>query len=191
MDERHKIRGHQQNLRPAARSDGGLPAQRVPGSPAVHVEHGNRRADGDSLIADGRLWGLLACHHKTARRVGPRVRSACAFPGQLLAQQIVARACRAGQPQHRAQAGRNRILVNLARAETFQAGEMTNQAAWLALTETTGVAVVVGGEALLGGRTASAEQVKDIAVWLHEGPNRPVFATDSLAVAWPPATDLA
>jgi two-component system, chemotaxis family, sensor kinase Cph1 len=60
------------------------------------VEHGNRRADGDSLIADGRLWGLLACHHKTARRVGPRVRSACAFLGQLLAQQIVARARVAG-----------------------------------------------------------------------------------------------
>ena len=143
-----------------------------------------------SLLAEGRLWGLISCHHKTARWVSPRVRSACEFLGQLVAQQIVARE-RMAEASRRITLKRieTALLVTLARAETFQAGLVSDPAPWMALTEATGAAVVADGQAFLAGQTPSAEKVKDIAAWLHEDAGRPVFATESLADVWPPAAD--
>ena len=48
-----------------------------------------------SIVIAGKLWGMLACHHRAARRVSHTVRMACDVLGQLLAanlQGVLARA---------------------------------------------------------------------------------------------------
>ncbi len=138
-----------------------------------------------SLVADGRLWGLISCHHRTARHVGPMVRSACDFLGQLAAQQIVARERTEDIGQRIAlKRIETSLLVDLARASSFQAGLTENLGSWLALTDATGAAVVFAGEVHLAGITPPATWIKDLATWLRSGPNLPVFATDALASEW-------
>ena len=44
-----------------------------------------------SILKDGELWGLIACHHATARYVSYEVRTACEFLGQVLSSQLAAR----------------------------------------------------------------------------------------------------
>ncbi len=145
-----------------------------------------------SLIINGRLWGLVSCHHGTPRWVSPRVRSACEFLGQLVAQQIQARERTAEIAEHitlkRIESG---LLVELAHTETFQAGLAANPDTWLALTDATGAAVVFANQMQVAGSTPSAEQIRELAAWLHAVPDQPVFATDLLSSIYPAAAGFA
>ncbi len=44
-----------------------------------------------SIVVGGRLWGLIACHHPTPRRVDPATRALCEVIGQTFATQITLR----------------------------------------------------------------------------------------------------
>ncbi|HEY6893079.1 MAG TPA: GAF domain-containing protein, partial [Rhodanobacteraceae bacterium] len=43
-----------------------------------------------SLVREGRLWGLIACHHYRPRRVGYSVRAACALLAEVISTRITA-----------------------------------------------------------------------------------------------------
>ena len=45
-----------------------------------------------SIIVEGRLWGMIACHHPKARRLAHSARSVCKFVGEFLAAQVALRA---------------------------------------------------------------------------------------------------
>ncbi len=61
----------------------------------VHVEYlrniGVRATLTMSIVVHGRLWGLVACHHASPRRVTHAVRSTCNFFAQMLALKVTAR----------------------------------------------------------------------------------------------------
>ena len=54
-----------------------------------------------SLLKDGALWGLIACHHSEPRRVCAERRLTCSFLGEIIEAQISMRrgGCRAGAPR--------------------------------------------------------------------------------------------
>ena len=41
-----------------------------------------------SIVVEGRLWGLIACHHRTVRRLGLRTRQACELVASIASLQI-------------------------------------------------------------------------------------------------------
>ncbi|KPC68373.1 hypothetical protein ADL35_43750, partial [Streptomyces sp. NRRL WC-3753] len=57
-----------------------------------HLEYlrniGVRSSMSVSVLRDGRLWGLIACHGADPRRLGPEVRSACELFGTAFALQL-------------------------------------------------------------------------------------------------------
>ena len=59
----------------------------------IHIEYLKNMGVGAtltiSLTMDGRLWGLIACHHYSARSLGKIVRMACLLQATLLNSQIV------------------------------------------------------------------------------------------------------
>jgi len=44
-----------------------------------------------SIVVYGKLWGMIACHHPTSRRVDPAIRAVCEVIGQTLASQLALR----------------------------------------------------------------------------------------------------
>jgi chemotaxis family two-component system sensor kinase Cph1 len=58
----------------------------------VHLEYlGNMGVQSSltiSIIVEGRLWGLIACHHPVPRRVDHLTRSVCGLIGEMLASQV-------------------------------------------------------------------------------------------------------
>ncbi|HEX2942073.1 MAG TPA: ATP-binding protein [Rhodopila sp.] len=141
-----------------------------------------------SLVTDGRLWGLISCHHQTPRHISPRIRSACDFLGQLVAQQISGRERMAEIGQRIAlKRVETELLVKVARTESFHAGLIANPSLWLSLTGATGAAVVLADQVRTAGITPSEAQIRDLAGWLQAGPNRQIFSTDSLSLHWQPA----
>ncbi|MEX3583770.1 MAG: GAF domain-containing protein [Burkholderia sp.] len=73
------------------RPDLRLAALHLAGAHAVHEEHGHAGLDVDIDRGGGKLWGLISCHHDTARVPPFEVRTACEHIAQVLSLQIEAK----------------------------------------------------------------------------------------------------
>jgi len=186
-------------LQPARLADGApvdLSAASLRSVAPVHLEYmrnmGTWSSMSVSLLVDGELWGLIACHHPVPHRVDPSVRALCDFLGQLLALQIGAR--RRGDHSARRVALRNiegELLARVARADSLHSALAASPDAWLGLTNAAGAAVLIDGAVLTAGRTPPIDRLRDLAGWLKHHRPDPVWATDWLASHWPDAADLA
>lgn len=152
----------------------------------VHLEYmrnmGTAASMSVSLVVDGRLWGLIACHHQAPHRVSPAVRTACDSIGQSLAQHLGARERMEEAAQRialkRIETG---LLARLARAGEFRRGLLENAEAWLALADAAGAAVLSPEAVHTVGRTPSEPQIRALGAWLQAQDLPPVFATDRLS----------
>jgi light-regulated signal transduction histidine kinase (bacteriophytochrome) len=145
-----------------------------------------------SLLVDGALWGLLSCHHAVPRHVGPQVRAACDFLGQVLALQLAARERHARASRRlAAKSLETELLARASREESFESGLVRNPSALLQLVDAHGAAVLKDNAVMVVGRTPDIEQIRGLAAWLKRRGDDPVFATDALPRVYGPAEDFA
>ncbi len=134
-----------------------------------------------SIIIDGKLWGLVSCHHHTARYVPFRLRSACDFTLQIVASQIESNLQRLHLRRALdARAVQGRLLAAMAGEENYMDGLIRSPDLLRELVAAQGVAVVTGPEARLFGATPSQPQVLQLVDWLRRRSDE-VFATSSLS----------
>ncbi|WP_374447971.1 ATP-binding protein [Stella sp.] len=159
----------------------------------VHLEYmrnmGTRASMSVSLVVDGRLWGLVSCHHAGPRRVDPRVRAAAEFVGRIVSQQIGALE-RTARSTRRIELKRveSALLVPLARVRTLADGLIAHPEAWMALTGAEGAAILSDGVVASVGTVPPHEAIRALATWLRAAGRRdPVFATACLAAEMPGA----
>ncbi|HLM46210.1 MAG TPA: ATP-binding protein [Myxococcaceae bacterium] len=147
-----------------------------------------------SLLRDGQLWGLIACHHRTPLHVPPATRRACDVLARLVALQLATeeRAAASAELVHRA--GLQVQLVERLSA----AGATLSQAfprqgeLLLRLTGAGGVALLLDDAApLLVGATPEAKEVMELARWLAGQRFEGTFQTERLAWLHPPAAEYA
>ncbi|AII53606.1 ATP-binding protein [Hymenobacter sp. APR13] len=133
-----------------------------------------------SLIEDGKLWGMITCHHQTPRLISYELRDLCQFLGKTMSallrtkQQYDELAYR----QHITQTqthlfelvstqpnfvdGLHRFSPNL--RDVFQSG---------------GVAVCIENEIFTVGNSPTPEQIADLMVWLNKHMESEEFYTNS------------
>lgn len=139
----------------------------------VHVQYLQNMGVGAtltiSILRGGELWGLIACHHQTPRRVGYDVRAACEFLGQVMSLQLSAK------EEHEEQAyrlrlghARARLVELMARHDDLIEGLLQSDLDLLAFLESPGAAVCIGEEVVLLGVTPSRAEVLDLAGWLAQ-----------------------
>lgn len=142
-----------------------------------------------SILVDGALWGLVSCHHAEPRVLGPQMRAACDFLGQMLSLQIGAR-------ERHAEATRrldsknieSELLARMARSASIHAGLSEHPEAWMRLGRAQGAAVLTEGTVITVGRTPSVEQMTALAGWLHQNHGKEaVWETRELPSLYPPA----
>ena len=67
----------------------------------IHLEYLRNMGVGASLtislVVDGKLWGLIACHHRSPRFLSPALREVCELFGQMVSMQLTERLQAAGQ----------------------------------------------------------------------------------------------
>ena len=151
-----------------------------------------------SIIIDGKLWGLVSCHHHAPRFIPLRLRSACDFVMQIAASQIEALLA-AGRFRRAlsAKAVQARLLAAMASDDNYMDGLTGSPDLLCELTGADGVAVVQGFSATLSGITPSHGQVLALAEWLrhHHPPSASgtdeLFSTHTLAAIYPPAAAFA
>ena len=146
----------------------------------VHLEYmrnmGTISSMSVSILVEGRLWGLISCHHATPRLVTLQVRNACDFLGQVMALQISALQ-RTAQATRRVELAslQGELLARMAREREFTSGLAQKPAAWLALAGAGGAAAVVDGDVTSAGLTPERSQVLGLVDWLNRNEAAEVF----------------
>ena len=156
---------------------------------AVHLEYlrnmGTAASMSISLIVDGELWGLIACHHRTPMRPSLACRSMCELLGRLYGLAL-ARAER--QPLEAdirdLLAGPVGVdpLLDPKSDRTRHAAACTSVARLMGLT---GVVTQVEGTLRSWGAAPSPEHSRELVAALAESTHGPVIAVESLG-AWRP-----
>ena len=166
----------------------------------VHLEYlrnmGVRATLTTSLLRDGQLWGLIACHHNAPLPVSEEVRELADWLGQDLATQIaLAEEISARRHGEQLQQCRNRIITALRRgkrlADLLAGPELTDV---LGTVGAEGVALINGDQVITGGRTPDPPQILAIATGvaaLHPEAQTDLFATDRLSAHLSGAAELA
>jgi two-component system, chemotaxis family, sensor kinase Cph1 len=141
-----------------------------------------------SLLRDGQLWGMIACHHQTPKSVAYELRKACELLGQVIfaeistIEQIVDSSYRSKLAHDRSVA-----VDRMSQSPSFIDGLMGYEPNLLDLFDAEGAAVYVGGEWTTIGQTPLPAELDYLVRWLNANVQDEVFSTDSLSSLDPDA----
>ncbi|WP_158369915.1 SpoIIE family protein phosphatase [Cellulosimicrobium cellulans] len=151
----------------------------------IHCEYlrnmGVRASMSISLLRDGKLWGMVACHHYS----GPHapsygVRAAAEFLGVALSARLVAQVEEDALAETRRASGVLARLVGASRDEDVRLAQaLTRTGDLLALVPADGVVVSVGPDVLTLGEVPGDAACAQVAAWASSLGE--VLATDRLA----------
>jgi len=151
----------------------------------IHCEYlrnmGVRASMSISLLRDGKLWGMVACHHYA----GPHapsygVRAAAEFLGVALSARLVAQVEEDALAETRRASGVLARLVGASRDEDVRLAQaVTRTDDLLTLVPADGVVVSIGGDVLTLGDVPDPAACRAVAAWAASVDE--VLATDRLA----------
>ncbi len=134
-----------------------------------------------SLVVDGRLWGLVACHHYSPRFVHYEVRAVC----ELLAESVATRIAALESFVH-AQAElsvrrlEQRMVEVISRDGDWRSALFDDTPSLLQPLNAGGAALLFEGDVISTGEVPGTQDLRRIGTWLDERKAGPVFATASL-----------
>jgi two-component system, chemotaxis family, sensor kinase Cph1 len=142
-----------------------------------------------SLLREGELWGLIACHHYTPKYVGSDVRAVTETIGHALVARIVQlEDARISSAQIATQ---NAVIDFITRSGRDGLGALAGDGP---LHEALGIggAVLIRGDATVySGNTLPPARLAALTAWLAERTGSDLFVTDSLAKLNPAFIDIA
>ena len=140
-----------------------------------------------SIIIGNDLWGLIACHHHSPRRLASELRLACELLAQIFSLQLHEKiefksAQRRLVPAHIQEALTRRLLSN----GDIVAALGGPNADLLELISASGAAVLIDGKMSTVGETPPAGFIAALVAWLHEQ-DQPIVDIYELSAVFPPA----
>ncbi len=125
-----------------------------------------------SIVVDDKLWGLISCHHASARIPPFEARIACEHIAQLLSVQIEAREAQI-EAANRLVARKTlgALLAKMSNAKHFVDALVSDAADLLAITASQGAAIVFEGRITCVGLTPSEPDIEKLLTWLVEQPD--------------------
>ena len=151
-----------------------------------------------SIIHGDKLWGLIACHHYSPRRLPRHLRAVCELFGSMFSMQLEVRE-KAQQFELRlaSRTVLQSLMLNLAGADDYAEG-LTQQSpnlldyihtgSGMDFDTKGGVAVCVEGQLTFLGSTPDKAQIKELVTWLdgYMPQTTGIYATDRLGDVWAP-----
>jgi len=158
----------------------------------LHVEYLHNMGVGASMsisiIKEGKLWGLFACHHLSPRLVDYAVRGACEFLGRTFSLLLAGKESQENAAgELRIREAQARLLERLSHSANLPGTLAGEGATVLDLLPAGGAALCLEGETILLGQTPTADEVRELTEWLQRHVAEDVFHTRSLAAQYPEA----
>jgi two-component system, chemotaxis family, sensor kinase Cph1 len=138
-----------------------------------------------SLLREGQLWGLIACHHYSGPKVVPyAVRESCEFFGRALSWHIESRHGREVAERGLAvKEVESELIHAMNAAQDYRDGLATTSL--LRLTSAAGAAVLIEGELRTIGHTPPNDEIRRLVGFLRDEWPDELFATDHLGSRYP------
>lgn len=134
-----------------------------------------------SIVVDGKLWGLISCHHDQPRPVGFQSRTACELLASVLSLQIESREAHAAT---RALLDLRQRIVQMLSAmadqDSVSEGLLRLPKVLLDFADASGAAIISAERCELIGATPPAYMVNALVHWLARRGEDTVFHTDNV-----------
>lgn len=158
----------------------------------VHIEYlsnmGVRASLSISVVCEGRLWGLIACHHYSPLRPTLEQRTAAELFGRMFSMMLESRE----REESAAYEQRSRAIADRLMAVVAQDADLLHDPQWLGETigaaiPNDGVGVYLDGRLALSGMAPDDAQFRALARDLSRGAASQIVTTDCLSRMHPPA----
>jgi len=140
-----------------------------------------------SLIQDGKLWGMLACHHKSPKPVTLRERELYELIGKTISIKL---SDLKHHEEKRLKERVSRFLLDVPLNNLADLPESTTDEL-MSIVEATGVVLVSNGCRHVYGHTPSPDQLVELEALLRQHEPEKVFHTDELAGIYPESAQYA
>jgi len=144
-----------------------------------------------SLVRQGQLWGLIACHHRAPLFVPTRLRVACELFAEMASLRLETQLT---TQELEGKLGAKQILedlmLGLANESDLPSGLRRLLPKLLEFIPSGAVALWFNGQATSLGPTPAAAEIAGLVDWLHSR-DEGIFATENLAALYPLAADFA
>lgn len=158
----------------------------------VHIEYlsnmGVRASLSISVVCEGRLWGLIACHHYSPLRPTLEQRTAAELFGRMFSMMLESRE----REETAAYEQRSRAITDRLMAVVAQDAELLHNPEWIGETigaaiPNDGVGVYLDGRISLSGLAPDEAQFRALVRDLSRGAASQIVTTDCIARIHPPA----
>jgi PAS domain S-box-containing protein len=152
----------------------------------VHLEYmrnmGTLSSMSVSIIADGKLWGLISGHHAEPKTVPFLIRSACDMLAKLTSTQLMSlRSAERLEQTVRFHAVQRQLLTRLAVEPNYLSGLRGQMDELLSVANATGVVMLVEGQVERCGKVPDDADLQRIGDWLDNTSDNDCFQTHELA----------
>ncbi|MEO8583514.1 MAG: GAF domain-containing protein, partial [Flavitalea sp.] len=143
-----------------------------------------------SILHQGKLWGLIACHHYTSKFITPDIRVAALLQAQLLTSQIsVQELAEEYVIAEKVNISLNHLLTQVFAVDAISLEKMIHQPELSNLTNASAVIIIIDGEIHSCGVVPTDEEIKKLSLWLHTYYGTIGFDTNKLSARYKPAKE--
>ncbi|GAX34642.1 sensor histidine kinase [Nodularia sp. NIES-3585] len=144
-----------------------------------------------SIMKDGHLWGLIACHHQAPKYIPYEIRHACEFLGQMTSLEMAAKEDSEDvEYKMQVKSWHSKLVEYMSLENNFIDGLINNQPNILNLVNAQGAAICFHGNYSTVGKTPEQQDIENLVEWINQNQQEEIFYTDSLAQVYPQAEKL-
>ncbi len=160
----------------------------------IHLEYlnnmGVRASMSIAITSEGKLWGLIACHHYSPKLTGHFKRHTAWFMGQLISTHIGMQTVMAyRQSVMQASLVKSKLFEQMAANWDLYEGLTATDTNMLDLVHCGGAAIYHESRITLLGNTPTKEQLLGLLYWMDRQVVMLVYHTHELAKYYPPANE--
>ena len=135
-----------------------------------------------SLIQEGRLWGMITCHHESPRLVSYELRDLCQFVGKTMSALLKSKE-QQGELAYQLHINQTQLqLFDLVSSQSnFIEGLYAHSPTLLDVFDCGGAAICFEGEIITLGNAPTKPQIAELVAWLRTHGTQELFHTDSYA----------
>jgi light-regulated signal transduction histidine kinase (bacteriophytochrome) len=162
----------------------------------VHLEYlanmGVAASMSISIVSGGRLWGLIACHHRSVRHLSPGVRAAADLFGLFVSMRVAAREQQAAAALEGGARGiRDTLALRLDHASDPRLALASELDLLRRALDCDGIALLQSGHWHGAGRTPPPDRAPDLLAWLGRSANAAGMAATDRSADWSPSLEAA
>lgn len=158
----------------------------------IHLEYlqnmGVRASMSISLIQEGQLWGLIACHHSSPKYLPYAIRNVCEFIGQVMSLELATKE-KAEDLDYKMtlKSLQTTFIESLSQSKSLLDGLVKLKPSLPTLVSATGAFVCFGDRCIAIGKTPPEAVLPDLLNWLKPQLQHDLFHTHCLSKVYPEA----